>query len=221
MTHGEPVFGLQGEPKGHVRRFMRIKHPRTLSLAAIRRPAQPTNSSGGFTILEIALVLVVASVIFAISLPSFTNSMSNLRLGSSAGALADTIQSARYQAISTGCTVQISVLYARQSGEQTYQKSASASITGTPPACSAPTATTIPFTSTEISVTSLSVNGAAAVPINSSNPSASIYFNPNGTVSTTAGGLPATFQFVLSQANGGTTKTVNVSGVGYVKVTAP
>ncbi len=200
---------------------MRIKHPRTLSLATVGRPARPANSSGGFTLIEIMVVLAIVLIMLKISLPAIQNSMSNLHLGSAASSLAGTIQSARYQAISSGCMVQVAVLYARQSGEQTYQISASKGFTGSPPTCSAPTVNTYPFTTSDISVSSVSVNGAAAVPINSSNPSASIYFNQNGTVSTAAGGLPALFQFVLSQASGGATKTVNVSGVGYVKVTAP
>lgn len=210
----------------HDRRSMRIKHPRTLSPATVRRPAQPPNSSGGFSLLEILVVLAIILIMLKIALPSIKNSMTDLRLGSSATSLAAGIQSARYQAISTGCTVQVSLLFARTAGLQTYQLSTYLP-TGTPPACAAtfsnyinyPTACAacpVPFTSSDVSLTT--VNG---VVLSGSIPSASLFFNPNGTVSTTTGGVAANFQLVLSPSNGGQTKTVNVSGVGYVKVTAP
>jgi Tfp pilus assembly protein FimT len=204
---------------------MRIKHPRTLLLATVRRASQPANSSGGFKILELILVVAISLVMLSIGLPKISTILSNMHLGSSANALASAIQSARFQAISTGCPVQLAVLYARQSGQQEYQLSAEVLTTSTPPTCAATyTSETsfnvaggpTPFTTSDISVTT--VNGVA---LSSSNPSVSMYFNANGTVSTTAGSAPTTFLLVLSPSNGGNTKTVNVSGVGYVKVTAP
>ncbi len=205
---------------------MRIKYSRTLSLATLRRPAQPPNSNGGYSILEIMVVLAIILIMLKIALPTINNSMTDLHLGSSANSLAGGIQSARYQAISTGCTVQIALLFARTAGQQNYQLSTYLP-TGTPPACAGtfsnyinyPTACVscpVPFTSPDITLTT--VNGVA---LSSSIPSVSLYFNPNGTVSTTPGGVAANFTLVLSPSNAGQTKTVNVSGVGYVKVTAP
>ncbi len=204
---------------------MRDEHPRTLSLATVRRRTQPANSSAGFTLLEIMVVLTIALIMLKISMPIINSSMSNLHLGSSATNLAGAIQSARYQAISTGCPMQVAVLYARQSGQQTYQVSAE-SITGTPPACSATfvnycqnsslTVCPVPFTTSEITVTSV-----AGIALSATTPSVSVQLNPSGTVSIVGSAVSAPYLLVLSQANGGETKTVNVSGVGYVKVTAP
>lgn len=198
---------------------MRVEHPRTLLLATVRRRAQPASSSGGFKLLELVVVVAVVLIMSAIAVPVINTSMSNLHLSSSATNLAGAIQSARYQAISAGCPVQVAILYARQSGEQTYQISAE-NITGTPPACSATytnVGSVVPFTTSEITVTSV-----AGIVLNATtNPSVAVQLNPSGTVSIVGSAASAPYLLVLSQAKGGQTNTVNISGVGYVKVTAP
>jgi prepilin-type N-terminal cleavage/methylation domain-containing protein len=211
---------------------MTAEHPRTLSLATVRRTSQPANSSSGFTLLEIMVVLMIVLIMLKISLPYINNSMHDLHLGASASSLAAAVQSSRYLAISSGCSVQLAVNYATVSGQQTYQVLSQ----GTPPGCAATfsnycqgpsgwvlqtQACPIPFSSSDVSVTTVTVNGVATV-LSSSSPTATLQFNPSGMVtaaSTTT--PPVTSTLVLSPSNGGQTKTVNVSGVGYVKVTVP
>lgn len=212
---------------------MTTKHPRTWSPARVRQRAHPAKASGGFSLLEIMIVVSIVLIMLKISLPLINNTMSNLHLGTSSSGLASAIQSARYLAITTGCPVQVTINFARQSGEQTYQLSTEKA-SGNPPSCGTTylnigaqgldqngntigNTAPVPFASSDISVTS--VNG---VVLSSSNPTATLQLNPNGVI--TAAGTttpPTTFTLVLSQANGGQTNTVNISGMGYVKVTAP
>jgi Tfp pilus assembly protein FimT len=147
------------------------------------------------------LVVAVVLVMLKISLPVINTSLSNMYLGSAASSLAGAIQSARFQAISAGCPVQIAV------SSTTYQISAE-SITGSPPACNttfANVGSSIQFASSQIS----------------QSPSTTLQLNPSGTVTAVGGTIPTTFSLVLSQLKSTQTKTVNVSGMGYVKVTSP
>jgi len=175
--------------------------PPTVSLTSTNRRPRPTDRSGGFTLLELMLVVAVALVMLKISLPVINTSLSNLYLGSAASSLAGAIQSARFQAISLGCPVQIAV------SSTTYQISAE-SITGSPPTCTTTfsnVGSAVQFASSQISLS----------------PSTTLQLNPNGTVTAAGGTIPTNFSLVLSQLKGTQTKTVRVSGVGYVKVTAP
>jgi Tfp pilus assembly protein FimT len=151
-----------------------------------------------------------------VAVPIISTTMSNLHLSSAASSLSGAIQSARYQAISGGCPVQIAV------SAQTYLVSAE-TITGTPPACSTTFAASsygaIPYASSEISFTSITVGTGAAVAINTSNPSASFQLNPSGMVTAAGTTVPPTsFSLVLSQTKGSGIKTISVSGMGYVKI---
>ncbi len=193
--------------------------PSTVSLARVRRRVRLADSSSGFTILEIALVLAIAMIMLKISMPVFNTTMHSMHLSSAASSLAGAIQSARYQAISTGCPVTINVSAAPVNGELTYQLS-SEQITGTPPACAATysyvcaatfsnVACPVPYSSSDVSVASTT-------------PSATILLNPSGTVATTSAiSTPANFTISLAQLQGTETKQVTVSGVGAVRITCP
>jgi Tfp pilus assembly protein FimT len=160
--------------------------------------------------VELLVVLAIVGVVLAISLPNITRSISNAHLISAASSLAGAIQGARYQAISTGCPVNIAV------ATGTYQLSAE-QVTGTPPACGTAFVNTggygttgstgpIPYASSEIV---LSTN-------------ATLQLNPSGTVTLVGNSAPANFSLVLSiggaTTNGAPIKTISVSGVGNVKV---
>jgi type IV fimbrial biogenesis protein FimT len=181
---------------------MTDKHTHSSPRAIARRTHQPTPSGCGFTLPELLVVLAIVGVILAISIPSITLSITNMHLGSAASSLAGAIQSARYQAISTGCPYNIAIT------SVTYQLSAEA-VTGNPPTCAATFSNVgvpVPYSSSEIV---LSTN-------------VTLQFNPSGTVTTVGSTVPTNFALVLSiggyTAHGAPTKTINVSGVGNVKV---
>jgi Tfp pilus assembly protein FimT len=157
------------------------------------------------------MVLLIGSLITVIALPNIDTTMRSFYLGSAASSLAAEMESARFQAVSYGCQIQVSV------SPQTYQISAM-TYTGTPPSCSGTyqywcagktttTACAIPYAYNQVSCTNCTT---AQV----------LQFNPNGTV--TAAGTPPlapqTFNLTLGQTVGSATKTVIVSGAGYVKV---
>jgi type II secretion system protein H len=187
---------------------------------AFRSGAAPLKAAGrraaGFSIIEIMVVLAIGSLMVVVALPSIRNTMSNMHLGSAASALSAAVQSARYRAISNGCPVQLAV------SAQSYQVLAQTLTATTPPTCSTTFtaqsyvtggSTVVPYTASEISLSS--VNGTA---INSGNPTATLQFNPSGTVTPAGSAVPTSYLLVISQTTGSATKTVNVSGVGYVKV---
>jgi len=158
-------------------------------------------------------VVAIGSLMTVVALPIISTTMSNVHLSAAASSLSGAAQSSRYQAISSGCGILLTV------SAQSYQLTSAA---GNPPACSAFTplpTSLIPYTSTEISLTAVSVNGGAAVAINTSNPTAAFQLNPSGMVTATSTTVPPTnYTFILSQSKGAATKQVNVSGMGYVTV---
>jgi Tfp pilus assembly protein FimT len=155
-------------------------------------------------LIELLIVVAIATVLTAGAIPIVSTTMSNMHLGSAASSLSGAIQSARYQAIATGCPIQIAV----SSG--TYQLSNEPVIvTGTPPvpACSTTYSSlggAVPYSSPDISL--------------SPDTTQTLQLNPSGTI-TAVGSLAAqNFTLVLALSNSSATKTVTVSGVGNVKV---
>jgi len=57
------------------------------------------NSTGGFTLVELAVVLIVMLVMFAVGMPSFLRAYSAYRLNNAAAGVAGVLQSTRFQAI--------------------------------------------------------------------------------------------------------------------------
>lgn len=186
-------------------------------------------STRGVTLVELLFVVAVASIVTVSSIPVISTTMTNLHLGSSATSLASALQSARFRAISTGCQVQVAV------SAQTYQVSG-IQISGTPPSCVSTysnwcagvystAACPVPYTTSEISTTSATTVASTGTVTTELLPLI-VQFNPSGTI-TTSTTTPATtppnsFTFTLAKASGSsTTKTVNVSGAGYVKITVP
>jgi prepilin-type N-terminal cleavage/methylation domain-containing protein len=192
-----------------------------------------TKSGRGFTLIEMLFVVAIGSVLTVVSIPAVTSTMTSLHLGSGATSLASGLQGARYLAISTGCQVQVAV------SSQSYQFSA-LQLTGTPPSCGSTytywcsnvaghystVACPIPYTSSEISATSATTVSSTGTVTALTLP-ATMQFNPSGTVTasttTPLTTSPVTFTFTLGQPSlsQAATKTVNVSGTGYVKITAP
>jgi prepilin-type N-terminal cleavage/methylation domain-containing protein len=152
-------------------------------------------SPAGMTLIELMIVLAVASILAGIGLPLIQSAVKAYDLTAAVQDVAGSIQSTRYQAIATGCPYSIAFDPATAS----YQVS-SEPLTGTPPACAAGFSnlgSAIPWsTSGDITVSAATT----------------LQFSPNGTVAATAGAMT----FALT--NGSGTETITVSGVGNVTV---
>lgn len=167
-------------------------------------------------------VVAISVVMTVVSIPYISTSISNMYLGSAVSALSGEFAAARYQSISSGCPIQLTV------NAQSYQVAgecivgaAGCPATGNAGSCgstfynwcagaySATATCPTPFANTQITAINFS-------------PSSVIYFYSSGIVTTTAsGGIPTNYSVQLGQSTGAATKTVNISGVGYVKTTTP
>jgi len=162
--------------------------------------------AAGFTMIELLVVVAIAMILAAVSLPVITTTLYNMHLGSAASSLSGAIQSTRYQAISVGCPFTITV---NASPANSYQLQTEA-VSGTPPACAttytnlpAPYANPVPFANADVTIAATTT----------------IVLNPSGTVSTVSTPtIPAYPPISIVLAHGATTKTVSVSGVGNVQV---
>ena len=162
----------------------------------------------GFTLVELMVVVAMCVVMTAVALPRIDSTMHEMHLGSASSSLANAIQSARYQAISSGCPAHIAI------SAQTYQV-ASGSPSGNPPTCTTTTAAAIPFATVNGDVT---LTPTTAV---------YLYLNSDGTVEPVATittipavvvPAPQSLTLGLTQSAGTAIKTISVSGLGYVKV---
>jgi len=188
--------------------LMTDRFPPTVSLAIVRRGESRAGSSDGFTLLELVIVLAVALVIAAISLPIINKTLTSMHVTSSASTLAGIIQSTRYQAICTGCPYEI-VLTPASNSYQILGESVVTSSTA-PPVCA--TTYTPPVNSP------VAVKFANSDVVFTISPSSTLMLNPSGTVTTTTSTtIPAIFTIVFSPTQGTQTKTITVSGVGNVR----
>jgi Tfp pilus assembly protein FimT len=148
-------------------------------------------SQRGFSVLEIAVVLLVMMVLFACSIPLFQATLYNFRLNGAVSSATWAIQSTRYQALMEGYPFRVTF----NSANNTYQIASEPLGTNT-------------FT-----------NVGSAVPL-SGDPIAlsqttTIQLNPNGYVSAPVGSL--SFQILYQ----GISKTIQVNNYGNVKVSSP
>jgi len=190
---------------------MKDEHPRTYSPVSGRRTAQTAASCRGFKLVELLLVVAVAGIILAISLPAINRTITSMHVSSSATSLAGVIQSTRYQAIATGCPYEVAVTAASNS----YQISTEPVVTSSgAPVCAS--------TYSYVCAAQVSSTACPIVFANSDvivNANQTLVLNPSGTISTTSSiTTPSTFTIVFSIANGSQTKTVTVSGVGNVSI---
>lgn len=65
----------------------------------MRCPESSDLCAGGFTIIEVIIVLAIASILMAIGMPSFQEFSRNMRAGSTMGALVNDIQLARSESV--------------------------------------------------------------------------------------------------------------------------
>ena len=163
------------------------------------------SSAGGWTLVELMAAVAIIILVIKISIPTIQNTMLAFRLSAAGSSVAGAIQQTRYQAIMIGCPYTI----AFTTGSTTYQVQTEA-ISGTPPVCAST------YSNSGSAITWTSGGGVNL------NTSTTFTFLANGTVSATQGAsncaMPCTFQLSNTQ---GSTNTISVSGVGYVKVTSP
>lgn len=183
---------------------MEDKKIRRFPFSQTQRTSVTRSSAAGFSLVEILIVLGVVSVVSAMAIPKITTAMSNLHLASAASSISGAIQGARYQAISTGCPIQIAV------SSQTYQlMNEPIVMTGSPavPACSSSYAnlgSAVPYSSSDVSL--------------SPSTTQTLQLNPSGTISAAGSSAAQTFTLVMALSNSSAIKTITVSGVGNVKV---
>jgi Tfp pilus assembly protein FimT len=153
------------------------------------------------------VVVAIIGVLVKISLPTIQNTILAYRLGAAASSVAAAIQQTRYQAIQVGCPYTI----AFTTGSTTYQVQSEQISNTTPPTCAGTFTAAGPATSWATSGGGISVTS-----------SATFQFSPGGIVTATVGGTNCPMPCSFALTNGSpSTRTIVVSGVGYVKVTTP
>lgn len=151
----------------------------------------------GFSLIEMVLVVAVMLITAVIALPLLNNIMSTYRLRSAVSSVTGFIQSARYQALSSGYGYQVVLNKAASTIQIQSDPNRINTYTNlcVPAAASCP----IPLSGSGIPV----VLGADTT----------LQFRPSGIVTATAGST------TLTLAYGGKTETITVSSYGNVKVT--
>jgi prepilin-type N-terminal cleavage/methylation domain-containing protein len=162
--------------------------------------ARRSRHAQGFTLLELMFVLVIVVLVTAMAVPLVNNVLGLYRLRSAVSSVTGLIQSARYQAISSGYAYQVVL----NKAASTYQVQ------------SDPTWPAVPAT-----FTNYCIPAAASCPVPLSNSGiiavlgadTTLQFRPSGIVSATVGSTTLTLTY------GSKTETITVSSYGNIKVT--
>lgn len=151
----------------------------------------------GFTLLELIFTLLIAVLMTAMAVPLIGNVMGTYRLHSAVASVTGLIQSARFQAISSGYAYQVALNKAASTSQVQSDPNRTGTYTNY---CSAGAiACAIPLSGSGIPI----VLGADTT----------LQFRPSGIVTATAGTTTLTLTY------GGNTETITVSSYGNVKVT--
>jgi len=147
----------------------------------------------GYTILELLVVLVIASTMTAVAVPTITGALNTIRLSSAVQTATGAISTTRYQSLRYGYPFRIQL----DSTALTYQLQSEPVGAAT----FANVGTAIPVSTSKITI----------------NSNTTLQFNPSGTVQFISGGAGFSLDgqtFTIAYA--GRTSTVTVSSVGYV-----
>lgn len=147
----------------------------------------------GFSLIELMVVIAIASVLAGIAIPMTINAVKSYRLTAAASAATGAIQSTRYAAIMQGCPYQVTFTPATNSYQVYSMPSCTKSALGP--------------------VIPISRLGDVTI-----SRTVTYQFNPGGTVTE----IPTTGNMIFSITNAiGGSKTITVSGVGNVSVATP
>jgi Tfp pilus assembly protein FimT len=178
---------------GWMERMMILQHSRI----GFRRAIGRARKAGGFSTLELVVVIAIALVLGGIAVPATQKTLQYLTLRSAVSSLTGAIQATRYQAIFHGCRYQLAVSHTNYN----YQISSEAPASGG-------TACTTTFANVGTTIP-LEGNGVTL------NQDVTLQFRPGGYVSATTGSLTT---IVLTY---GTlpSETISVSNYGDITVT--
>jgi type IV fimbrial biogenesis protein FimT len=157
-------------------------------------------TTAGFSMLEVALVMMIALVMAAMAIPSARSAIASYELSAAVDSVTGAIQGARYQAIMHGYLYQVDV----NGTTNTIQVSSEI-----------PPATTYSVTGAALPISSDPVTVGVGTPNSSSVGHAILQFKPNGAI-LIASGQAAPMSLTVSY--NGTTKTVTVSNYGSITV---
>lgn len=152
-----------------------------------------TAQARGYTLLELLVVLVIATTMTAVAVPTITGALNTIRLSSAVQTATGAMSTTRYQSLRYGYPFRIAI----DSTALTYQ-----------------------IQSEPVGAVTFS-NVGTAIPVSTSkiaiNSNTTLQFNPSGTVQFISGGAGFSLDgqtFTIAYA--GRTSTVTVSSVGYV-----
>lgn len=151
--------------------------------------AKRRNSQNGFTLLEMAFVMLIIGVMTMIAVPQTKAALKGYHLGAAVQAVSGAIQGARYSAISHGATYNVAF------GQTTFNYQVG----------------------TKVAPATTFSNVGNPIPWSTSNdvtlsPSTTLEFSPGGTVKATTGTLN------LTLTDGTKVETITVSEVGNISV---
>ena len=69
----------------------------------------PVAFAGGFTLVELLIVMAIAAILLTVGVPSYFSTMSRYRIATEANALVGDLQYARSEAVKQGFTVQVCI----------------------------------------------------------------------------------------------------------------
>lgn len=157
----------------------------------------------GFTLLELVVVVAIAMLLAAMSIPSITNTLRVYKMRSAVTSFTSAISSARYQAIFTGCKTQLTI--SKASYNYQFASEAPALTGSTCLAAFVNVGSTVPFMGKGVAI----------------NQDVVLTFSPGGSVTSVPVQAPLV-QIVLTYPGFTTTvpqETVAVSSYGNITVT--
>lgn len=167
-----------------------------------KKSIHANSATGGFSILELLLVVSVVLVMTGMAIPAARSAMKSYQLDAAADSVSGAIQGARYQAIMHG------YLYQLDFNSTTNQFQLSNEV---PPAATFSTVgSAVPISGSQVTLgVGTASSGSAGHLI--------FQFKPNGSISITSGqSAPG----VLTIAYNGTTKHLTVSNYGSISTTS-